>query len=225
MSDDSFIREVEEELRSDKLNSFWANYKYLVIGGAVAIVVGTAGHGIWDSQVQTKAGASGSRFIEAVELSNDGQHDQAIEALEALAADGYGQYPALAKIRLAAEYAKQGNPEDAVAAFDSIANDTAFNETLRDVARLRAGLLLVDHGTYANVAERLQAMADTGKSFRHSAREGLGLAAWKAADFKQALIWFDAISQDNSAPDGVRQRATIMLELLAGEGFVPDTAG
>ena len=165
---------------------------------------------------------SGDRFLEAVELSNEGNHEDAIASLEALTVDGSGQYPALAQIRLAAEYAKNGDPEKAVEAFDAIAEDTSFDESLRSVARLRSGLLLVDHGSYDDVSERLLSMADTGKSFRHSAREGLGLAAWKAKDYKQALVWFEAITQDIQAPAGVRERARIMMQLLAGQGVKPE---
>ena len=222
MSDDSFIREVEEELRSDKLNTFWSKYKILIIGGAAAIVLGTAGKQGWDYWQNRVSAASGDRFIEAVNLSNDGKHDEAIASLESLTADGSGQYPALAKIRLAAEYAKNGDPTKAVEAFDTIADDAAFDESLRNVARLRSGLLLVDHGSYEEVSQRLLSLADTGKSFRHSAREGLGLAAWKAKDYKQALIWFEAITEDIQAPSGVRERARIMMQLLAGQGVKPE---
>lgn len=222
MSDDSFIREVEDELRSDKLNNFWSKYKILIIGGATALVLATAGKQGWDYWQNSVAATSGDQFIEAVELSNDGKHDEAIAALEALSNDGSGQYPALAKIRLAAEYAKSGEPDKAVQAFDTIAEDASFDEALRNVARLRAGLLLVDHGSYDDVSNRLLSMADTGKSFRHSAREGLGLAAWKAKDYKQALIWFQAITQDGQAPAGVRERAGIMMQLLAGQGVKPE---
>lgn len=221
MSDDSFIREVEEELRSDQLKTFWDKYKVFIIVGAVAIVVGTAGYRFWDYRQNTLAAESGSRFLAAVELSNEGQHEDAITALEALTKDGSGQYPALAKIRLAAEFAKNGNPQKGIEAFDAIANDTGFDETLRNVARLRAGLLLVDHGSYDQVADRLQLMADTGKAFRHSAREGLGLAAWKQKKFDNALVWFQAIVEDQAAPGGVRERARIMMELLAGLGVKP----
>lgn len=218
MSDDSFIREVEEELRSDRLKSFWDNYKYFVIGGAVAIVVATAGYRYWQHYTNSVAAASGDRFLAAINFSNDGKHDEAIAELEGLSSDGSGQYPALAKIRLAAEYAKNGDPEKAIEAFNSIADDSGFDETLRKVARLRAGLLLVDHGDYDAVSERLQSMADTGKSFRHSAREALGLAAWKAKKYDEALIWFTSIDEDVQAPQGVRERARIMLALLAGKG-------
>lgn len=219
MSDDSFMREVEEELRSDKISSFWKKYKFFVIGGAVAIVVATAGYRFYDAYSQGVAGESGDQFLSAIELSNEGNHDEAIAKLEALSQDGAGQYPALAKIRLAAELARKGDPESAIEAFDVIANDTGFDETLRNVARLRAGLLLVDHGTYDQVSDRLQNMSETGKSFRHSAREGLGLSAWKQGNYEDALVWFQAIADDQGTPNGVRARAGVMLELLAGKGF------
>ena len=219
MSDDSFMREVEDELRSDKVSDFWKKYKFLVIGGAIAIVIGTAGYRFWDSYAQKVAGASGDQFLSAIELSNEGKHDEAITQLEALSKDGAGEYPALAQIRLAAEYAKKGDPQKAVEAFDAIANDTSFNETLRKVARLRAGLILVDHGTYDEVSDRLQLMSETGKSFRHSAREGLGLSAWEAEKYDDALVWFQSIADDQGAPNGITARAGVMLQLLAGKGF------
>lgn len=225
MSDDSFIREVDEELRSDQFQNFWNKYKWFVIGGAVAIVALTAGYRGWVSYTEQVAGASGDRFLQAVELSNDGKHDEAIAVLQKLGEDGSGEYPALANIRLAAEYAKQGETDKAIEAFDKIAGDAGSDETLRDVAKLRAGLILVDHGTYEEVTGRLQPMADTGKPFRHSAREGLGLSAWKHKKYEDAFRWFTAIAEDAQAPGGIRSRATIMLELLAGKGVTGPATG
>ena len=219
MSDDSFIREVEDELRSDQLQKFWERFKFLIIGGAIAIVVATAGYRYWLHYTESVAAASGTRFQEAIDLSGEGKYDEAIAALEALVEDGSGQYPALAKMRLAAEFIGKDEPLKAVEAFDSLANDTTFDETLRDIAKLRSGLLLVDHGTYDQVADRLESMAETGKEFRHSSREGLGLAAWKAGNYEDALSWFTAIQADVGAPQGIRQRTAIMLELLRGKGF------
>ncbi len=224
MSDDSFMREVEDELRSDKVSNFWKKYKYFVIGGAVAIVVGTAGYRFWESYSAKIAGESGDQFLSAIELSNEGKHDEAIAQLEKLGNEGVGQYPALAQLRLAAEYAKKGEAQKAIEAFDSIANDTGFDETLRNVARLRSGLLLVDNGSYDEVSDRLQSMSETGNFFRHSAREGLGLSAWKAEKYKDALVWFQAIVDDQGSPNGVRTRAGVMLQLLAGKGFSPQTS-
>ena len=47
----------------------------------------------------------------------------------------------------------------------------------------------------------------------------MGLAAFKAKNYEDALKWFELIEQDNEAPQGVRQRAQVVLSLLAGLGF------
>jgi len=39
MSDDSFIREVDEELRHDRLKSIWDRFGNLLIGLAVLVLV------------------------------------------------------------------------------------------------------------------------------------------------------------------------------------------
>ena len=51
MSDDSFIREVDEELRSDRVQEFWNKYGKLVIGVAVAIVVVTGGYRFYEKKI------------------------------------------------------------------------------------------------------------------------------------------------------------------------------
>ena len=78
MSDDSFIREVDEELRSDRMQNIWKRYGKLIIAIAIAIVVVTAGYRFWLSYSKGEAAKSGDVFLEAVELSNDGKHDDAI---------------------------------------------------------------------------------------------------------------------------------------------------
>ena len=219
MSDDSFIREVDEELRSDRMQAIWKQFGKYIIGIAVLIVVGTAGYRGWDYYSQQQAARSGDTFIEAVALSEEGKHDEAIALLKKLEVEGTGQYPVLSNFRLAAEMAAKGDTEAAIAAYDEIAASGSTDETLRDIAKLRAGLLLVDEGPQETVIQRLEPLAKAGETFRHLAREGLGLAAWKANDYQAAFDQFSAINEDAGAPAGVRRRAAIMLELLAGKGF------
>ena len=47
------------------------------------------------------------------------------------------------------------------------------------MARLRAALILVDNGSYADVSARVEALTVDTNTLRHSAREALGLSAWK----------------------------------------------
>ena len=216
MSDDLFIREVNEEIRQDQARAVWRRFGPIAIAAAVVVVVGTAGWVAWDYWTTSKA--SGDRFSQALTLANEGKNDEAIAALEALEADGYGAYPLLARMRAATVLADKGDFEGAVREFDAVASDTSIPVSLRDMARLRAGLILVDHGSDADVAARVEPLSADTHALRHSAREALALAAWKAGRTADALKLFDQIAADAVAPRNNRERATLMAELIRGSG-------
>ena len=218
MSDDGFFREVEEELRSEKLKSFWDRFGLYIIGVAVLIILATAGYRGWDWYSDRQASASGDRFLEALNQANDGNADAALSALEALEADGFGQYPVLARMRAATVQENQGNLEAAVAAFDEIAADRSVPAGLRDVAAVRAAYIMVDLGSYQDVANRAEPLTGPQNAMRNSAREALGLAAWKEGRMADARRLFDEILADQFAPAGVSGRAQLMLELIQANG-------
>jgi hypothetical protein len=218
MSDDSFFREVDQELRQDKAKAIWDRYGAAIIAAAVAIVLATAAYVGWDYWSQSRADASGDAYLQALELARDGEATEAHAAFAALEADGYGAYPVLARMRDATLLAEEGDFTGAVAAFDSVVADSAIPMALREMARLRAGLLLVDHGSYADVSGRVETLTAETNPLRHSAREALGLSAWKEGRTADAATLFDQIVNDDAAPQGARQRATMMSELIRGSG-------
>ena len=218
MSDDSFIREVDEELRQDRARDLWRRYGIWAIAGAVAIVAGTAGIRGYQYWVESRANASGDAFLQAMTLANDGKPDEALKALAGLEKDGYGAYPVLARMRAATVRAEKGEFDAAVKGFDAVAADTAIADAIRDMARLRAAFLLVDHGGREDVAARIEPLTSDANPLRHSAREALALAGWKAGNASDALKLFEQVSADESAPRNNRRRAEIMAELIRGSG-------
>ena len=218
MSDDSFIREVNDEMRREQAQKLWDRFGPALLVIAILVVLGTAafvGYRYWD---ETRANRSGDAFSQALKLANDGKNDEALTALEQLEKDGYGAYPLLARMRAATVKADKGDFAAAVADFDGVAADTAIPQGIRDMARLRAALLLVDHGSFADVSSRVEALTADNNTLRHTAREALGLAAWKEGKTQDALKLFDQIAADDGAPRNARQRATLMSELIRGSG-------
>jgi hypothetical protein len=67
-------------------------------------------------------------------------------------------------------------------------------------AKMRAGWLLIENGTYEQVSAQVEEMAVPTNAFRHSAREALGLAAYKAGNMAQARQWYQAIADDAQTP-------------------------
>ena len=216
MSDDSFIREVNEELRQDRARQIWDRYGIAALGVAAVVITATVLYVAWDWWTTRQANASGDRFSQALNLANSGQNEQALAELSALQEDGFGAYPVLARFRTATVQADAGDHAAAIASFDAVASDNAIPQAIRDTARLRAGYLLIDHGSYDDVAARVEAMTADDNAMRHSAREALALAAWKDGQSDEALRLFDLIVGDERVSGNMRQRAQMMAELIRG---------
>ena len=224
-NDDSFIREVNEELRSDQLRFVWRRFGRLIIGGAVLIVLGTAAYSGYRYWAGNQAGSGGDQFLAALTLADQSKTDEALAALATIEKNGPGSYPLLARLRAATLQAQKGDQAGAIAAFSAIGKETDIPAVVRDAARLRAAYLLVDTGTYDQVAAEAQELAVPADAFRHSARDVLGLAAYKAGDLAKARQWFQAIVDDPQSPRNVSNRAQMLLDLITATGKAPVANG
>ncbi|WFR94261.1 tetratricopeptide repeat protein [Rhizobium tumorigenes] len=224
-NDDSFIREVNEELRSDRMQFVWRRFGRLIIGFAVLVVIGTAGYVGYRYWATHQAGDNGDKFLAALALADQNKTDDALAALAAIEKDGKGAYPLLASMRAASLQAQKGDTSGAVAAFTAISKQSGVPSVIADAARLRAAFLLVDTGTYQQVSALAEEMAVPASAFRHSAREVLGLSAYKAGDFAKARQWFQAIVSDQQSPRNIANRAQMMLDNIEASGKAPQTQG
>jgi len=222
MSD--IFREVDEDLRREQMHKLWQRFGPYVIGAAVLIVVATAGYRGWEYWKLRQAQASGDHFLAALQLADEGKHADAITALEAIEKDGSGGYPILAAFRIAAEKAATGDDTGAIAEYDAIAARGGLSDDVRVLARLRAALLVVDQVDFADLKKRIGDLATVGNPWRHSAREILGLGAWRAGDLAAAKSYYDEIDKDQETPPDLRQRSQLMLALIAAAQS-PSAAG
>ncbi|MEX0853481.1 MAG: tetratricopeptide repeat protein [Bauldia sp.] len=211
------FREVDEDIRREQLRKLWRRFAPFVIAAAILIVAGTAGYRGWEYWQKSRAEANGDRFIAALELAIADKHDESIAALESIATDGSGGYPVLAGFRIAAEKAAAGDNAGAVAAFDAIAARGDTPAEIKNLARLRAALLIVDRADFADLKNRIGDLATVGNPWRHTARELLGLGAWRSGDYAAAKSYFEEINADQETPAALRQRSQLMLALIAAE--------
>lgn len=218
MSDESFFREVTEELRQDQAKAFLSKYGLWLIGLAVILIVATTGFVLyrhWDTQ---RADRSGDVFSQALSLAQQGKNDQALADFDKIEKNGYGAYPMLARMRAATILAGKNDFKGAAKAFDAVAADSSVPQSVRDIAKLRAAFILVDHGTYDEVSAHVQSLTSETNPLRFSAREALGLAAWKAGKLQDALKLFQGLASEETAPRDLRERANLMSELIRGSG-------
>lgn len=225
MSD--IFREVEEELRQERLKKLWQKFGPAVIGVAVLIVVATGGYRLWEWYSFRQAAQASDRFFAAVELARDEAHADAATAFGEVAEGGYG-LAEFAELRAASALASAGDVPTAIAAYDAVAADGSVDRLIRDVARIRAGYLELDLTDVASVRARVDGLTAPDHPFRFMANEVLGVAHFKAGEKVEALRLFSAISQDPAAPSEIRDRAGAFEDLLVAEGVTfdaPNEAG
>jgi hypothetical protein len=208
------FQEVDEEVRREQLKKLWERYGGYLIAACIAVVIGIGawrGYEWWQAK---QAAQSGAAFEQAVTLAETGKHQEAAAAFAKLSADGTSGYRVLARLREAAELATSDR-KAAVGAYDAITTDNRVGQVIQDLASVRAGLLLVDSASYAEILRRLEPAAGADRAFRHSAREILALSAWKAGDMSAARRWTETIMGDPQTPPGQRSRAEMLSELIA----------
>ncbi|ODT76575.1 MAG: hypothetical protein ABS76_30600 [Pelagibacterium sp. SCN 64-44] len=217
MSNENIFREIDEELRSDRMRALWNRFAPFVIGGAIAIVALVAVNEGWAWYTKSQSSQSSQELYAALDLAERGDLAGAQAQLDQLASDGSDGYPVLAEFRKAALLAEQGDVAGAVAAYDALANSQS-NVHLRELAFLLAGNLLVDSGSLADVEARIGTLATDDNHMRRMARELLGLAQYKAGEFAAAEASFQAVLDDPLSTAATRNRVAYYMAQMLSEG-------
>jgi hypothetical protein len=213
----TFIREVDEELRREQLKQLWDRFGWLFIGVCVLIVAITAGYRGWLWWEERRAAQAGDRYVAALEALAEGDREEGAAALDAIAEGGDAGYAALARLKLAGESAAAGDKEAALAAYDALAADSSLPQSLRDLARIKAALVALDMGEEAGAVERAEPLNAPGDPWRHAAREVLGTAAYASGDLQTAREYFTSIQEDAETPPDIWQRSGMMIALIDGQ--------
>jgi hypothetical protein len=212
MSD--IFREVEEDLRRARIEALWKRFGNYIVAAAVVLVLAVGGWRYWTHVEEEKAATAGAKLEDAVQLARDGKPVEAEKALEGIVANAPSGYRMLARFTLAGDLGKR-DAMAGIGAFDALASDPSLDPVLRDLARLRAAMLVSDRGGDAReVAARAEPLAQPTNTWRNTARELMGLSALKAGDFEGAGRWFDQIIVDPAAPPNLRQRTQGYLALV-----------
>lgn len=214
---DSFIEEVTEEVRRDRLFAAMKRYGWIAIL-AVVLLVGGAAYNEWrKAQARAEAEANGDALIAALRENDPARRSAALAAF-APESDGA---KAVAKLLAAAQQVEMGEFDAAVNGLESVANDAELPLIYRQVASFKRMAVL---GKDLSVEERragYEALVGPGSQLRLLAEEQLALIDIETGDMDAAVARLQSIAADAGATAGLRQRAT---QLIVAVGGVPEAA-
>ncbi len=217
MAEDNIFREVDEELRNERMRQLWRKYAPLVFGLAFAIVAAVAAKEGWDYYQKSISSTSSDNFYAAIELIEKGDLTAANQALEKIKNEASGKYPLLAEFRQAALLLEEGKNKEAIAAYDSLANKIS-EQSLRDLALIFAANALVDSGDVAGVNARISGLINDENPLSLVAQEILGLTHYAAGDIDKAREIFENIIISPRAQADIIGRVNIYISQLKAEG-------
>lgn len=217
MSNDTIFREVDEELRGDRMRAIWKRFGPYLIGAAVAIVLLVAINEGWSWWQNSQAAAASDKFYAALEIADGADVAAAQQAFADVEATSPAGYATLARFRQAGLLAKDGKTDEAIAAYDALATSQG-NQQIKSLALVFAANLFVDKGDVAAVQQRVQGIAVPGSPMRNAARETIGLAQFKAGDLDVALATFGEILADPLTNQEMAGRIQVYVAQLTAMG-------
>ena len=214
---DPLFREVQDELRQERMHALWKQFGPWVIAGAVAIVLVVAGYQGWQGWQASVRAEEAQAFAAAESLATAGDLAGAAEAYARLADTGSTGYASLAALRLGGVQAQRGDLTAAAETLNAMAAAGTDDPALADAATLLSIMARMNDGGDPQILEaELSPLAAETSPFRFTARELQAHLAHAQGDDDRAARLLGELSQTQAAPQPLTQRAA---ETLAAWGL------
>lgn len=209
MSDtDSFVDEVSEELRRDRLFALFRRYGWIAVLAVLALVGGTAWNEWRKAQATQAAQDRGDAIYEA--LSAD---DNALRAASLANLPDSG--PA-GQLLQGAALMDAGDPGAAASLFASVASDMSVDPLYRDLAALKSAMIVIPDQDAETRRAALASLAVPGGAFRLLAMEQMALIDLEQGNREAAIAGMKSVLEDASISAAQRDRAQSLIVSLGG---------
>jgi hypothetical protein len=213
---ETFIREVDENLRRDQAEAVFKRYGKWFIAAAVLLLVGIAAWLFWKNQQAEQASANSEQFSAILTDVGQGKTGNDIaQRLDTLAAEGTGSMTGAARLTRAALALQKSDRATATAQYRQIIEDKSVPQTVRDTATIRLTQLEFDTLQPQQIIERLAPLAVKESAWYGSAGELTALAMIKANRKREAAALLNGVAADTQVPASIRARAEQLASGLA----------
>lgn len=222
--EESFLREVSEELRREQIGSFWRRYGRALVALILIGLAAIGGFLWWQAERQKQAGAEGEQLVAVLNDLGAGKEAGVAARLDALATSEHDGYRAASRLTKAAIAADKGDAKAAIVQYKLVADDETLDAPFRSLALIRQTALEFDTLPPAQVVARLKPLAEAGGPWFGSAGEMVAIAYLRMDKPELAGPILQAIAKDENAPETIRARATRLAGALGVDAVAQPAA-
>ncbi len=210
---DSFIDEVTEEVRRDRLYLLLRRWGWVGVVAVVLIVGGAAFNEYRKARDASQAQALGDDILAALAANDSADRVTSLQQVQTETPGG----DAVLKMLLSASQVDAGSQQDAIDSLNAVAVQGDLPEIYRAVASFKALLLQTDTMPAADRRQQFEALAAPGAPLRLLAQEQLALIDVSEGNVDAALERLQALRQDAEVGVDLQQRAAQLIVALGGE--------
>jgi hypothetical protein len=204
---ETFLREVDENLRRDRLQDFGKKYGIWLIAAVVLFLAATGGWIYWQQKQVQKSGEQVEQLAQIYRNFGAGDLTSGSRKLDELGKSGSEGVRTSALFASAALAIEQNNLKLATDKFREIAADDGLPKPYRDLALIRQTALEFDRLKPEEVISRLQPLAKPGQPWFGSAGEMTATALIKQGKKEEAGRLYASIAKDSTVPEAIRERS------------------
>lgn len=207
---ETFYREVDEELRRDQALRTWDRYRWHIAAAILLLIAAIGGFLWWQNSRQAATGAQGEALTSVVDDMEKGSYRATAPRVAELEKSGEAAYRAAGLFSRANLLAEQGDAAGAARVFGQIAADDDIAEPWRQAALLRQTVVEFDRLPPAQIIQRLRPLVVPGGPWLGTAGELLAHAHLRNGRPDLAGRVFGIVARDETVPESIRSRAVQM---------------
>ncbi len=198
------FREIEEEVKRERLENIWKSFGRFAIWGSVAIIAFTAIYVAWDDYSQRQAEAKTAQLLSGSEHMNTGDYKGAVSIFSNVADDTSSPYYVIAMLQKAIAQYQAGDDEGVKKTYESLAKN--------------------DNGSSLGALVKVKAIGDgeaidapQSSPFYHTLAEQKAWQLLGRGKNAEAADIFAALANDEKTPISLASRAKEVLRMIAPE--------
>jgi hypothetical protein len=225
ITDNVFVREVDEELQRDQLLSLWQRYGKPAVAGIVVLLLAWAAYLYWQHRKDQAVGLQGEDYTQVIDTLTSGSDLGALAKLGSIRKSDATGYHAPAGLIEGSIGLQKNEPKKAAAAFGTVVADANAAKPWRDLALIRQTAAEFDTLSPDAIISRLKPLAVAGNPWFGSAGEMTAMAYLRLNKPDLAAKMFADLAKDETVPESIRNRTSEKANALGVDSNRPAPKG
>lgn len=214
-ADETFFREVSEEVKSENLKKIWDKYGLFIIAAMAIVLTAAVSFETFKAWKVKRNQAWADTYSYALNLQNQGKYDESLAILEKMQNANHGIYSDIARLQTSNIMFEQGKTAEALDILEKLVNDKNASSKMRDMSAVKLASYKLDNAPKEEVAALLEPLTTADNSWNNIAKEMLAMLAIREGDIEGARNLYTEILNTENLPEGLKTRVQDMLSILS----------